>query len=174
MYILLLSQQLNCFTDDTIVVLSKQSRQPTFTAQLLTLKTKDYVVCQSLLGSTFTISLYFGAFVYTYPTSQTLSGNIQLTFPCTDVNNCDAAFLATSASFKLTFPDTNTIAEDAISVFKIDRYNRLECLTNPQISYTAATQEMLISVTTGQCEMQIHQNTNAIVRLFVYPDFVQG
>ncbi|CAL5984597.1 Conserved_hypothetical protein [Hexamita inflata] len=168
----LLSTQLNCFTDNTLVVLSKQSRQPTFTAQLLTLKTKDYVVCQSLLGSSFTISLYFGAFVYTYPSSQTLSGSISLAFPCTDVNHCDAAFLATSASFKLTFPDTNTIVEDAISVFKIDKYNRLNCLTNPMISYTAATNSLQIKATTGACEVQIRQNTNAVVKLLVYPDFV--
>ncbi|CAL6088685.1 Conserved_hypothetical protein [Hexamita inflata] len=172
MITILLSTQLNCFTDNTLVVLSKQSRQPTFTAQLLTLKTKDYVVCQSLLGSSFTISLYFGAFVYTYPSSQTLSGSISLTFPCTDVNYCDAAFLATSASFKLTFPDTNTIVEDAISVFKIDKYNRLNCLTNPMISYTAATNSFQIKATPGACEVQVRQNTNAVVKLLVYPDFV--
>ncbi|CAL6011379.1 Conserved_hypothetical protein [Hexamita inflata] len=169
---ILLSTQLNCFTDNTLVVLSKQSRKPTFTAQLLTLKTKDYVVCQSLLGSSFTISLYFGAFVYTYPTSQTLSGAISLTFPCTDVNHCDAAFSATSASFRLTFPDTNTIVEDAISVFKIDKYNRLECLSNPSISYTGVTSSFQIKATAGNCEMQIRQNTNAVVKLLVYPDFV--
>ncbi|CAL6095034.1 Conserved_hypothetical protein [Hexamita inflata] len=169
---ILLSTQLNCFTDNTLVVLSKQSRKPTFTAQLLTLKTKDYVVCQSLMGSSFTISLYFGAFVYTYPASQTLSGAISLTFPCTDVNHCDAAFLATSASFKLTFPDTNTIVEDAISVFKIDKYNRLECLSNPSISYTGATSSFQIKATAGNCEMQIIQNMNAVVKLLVYPDFV--
>ncbi|CAL6028525.1 Hypothetical_protein [Hexamita inflata] len=56
--------------------------------------------------------------------------------------------------------------------FKINKYNRLNCLTNSRISYTAATSSFQIKATAGACEMQIMQNTNAVVKLLVYPDFV--
>ncbi|CAL6084750.1 Conserved_hypothetical protein [Hexamita inflata] len=172
MNLLVLSIQLNCFDDNTLVVLSKQSRKPTFTAKLLTQETDDYKVCQALIGSPYTISLNLGSFTYTYSSSLTLTGDISLTFPCNDVNNCDDAFLASSASFKLVFTNTNTIVQDAVSVFKIDLYNRLNCIENQQISYSASTQEIQIIASIGSCKVQIRQDQSAIIKIIVNSDLI--
>ncbi|CAL6035546.1 Hypothetical_protein [Hexamita inflata] len=164
--------ELNCFTDTTLVVLSKQSRQPTFTATLLTDNSKDALVCNQLASSPLQISLDFDGFIYTYPTLTTLQKAVDLTFPCTDVNNCDAAFLATSVAFKIVFPDTSTVSTDVVSVFKIDKYNRLSCLSNQQISYTTASKLIQISADAGACKFQLISAQSATVKLFVYPDLV--
>ncbi|CAL6035490.1 Conserved_hypothetical protein [Hexamita inflata] len=172
MNLIIFSTQLNCFDDNTFVVLSKQSRKPTFTAKILTSETDDYKVCQTLIGSPYTISLDLGSFTYTYSTSLTLTGDISLTFPCNDVNNCDDAFLASSASFKLVFTNTNTIVQDAVSVFKIDLFNRLNCIENQQISYSASTQEIQIFASIGSCKAQIRQDQNAVVKIIVNSDLI--
>ncbi|CAL6075086.1 Conserved_hypothetical protein [Hexamita inflata] len=163
---------LNCFTDATSVVLSKQTRKPTFTATMLSDNSKDTLLCNQLIGQSYQISLDFGGFIYTYPTLNILSSSISLIFPCTDVNNCDAAFLATSVSFKLTFPDTNTIVEDAVSTFAIDKYNRLNCLYNQLISYNGNTKDIKITANAQNCQFQIQTSQMATLKLKVYPKFV--
>ncbi|CAL6001887.1 Conserved_hypothetical protein [Hexamita inflata] len=172
MNLIIFSTQLNCFDDNTQVVLSKQSRQPTFTAQILTTETDDYKICQKLIGSPYTISLDLGSFTFTYATSLTLTGSIQLMFPCNDVNNCNDAFLASSASFKLVFTNTNTIVQDTVSVFKIDLFNRLNCIENKQISYSAQTQEIQIIASIGSCKAQIRQDQSAVVKIIVNSDLI--
>ncbi|CAL6075136.1 Conserved_hypothetical protein [Hexamita inflata] len=167
-----LSLQLNCFTDSTSLVLSKQTRMPTFTATLLSDNSKDALLCNQLIGQSYQISLDFGGFAYTYPTLNVLASAVSLTFPCTDVNNCDAAFLATSVSFKLTFPDTNTIVEDAVSTFAIDKYNRLNCLYNQLISYNGNTKDIKITADAQNCQFQIQTSQMATLKLKVYPKFV--
>ncbi|CAL6067087.1 Conserved_hypothetical protein [Hexamita inflata] len=167
-----LSLTLNCFTDESYVVLSKQTRMPTFTATLLSDNSKDALLCNQLVGQSYQISLDFGGFAYTYPTLNVLTSAVSLTFPCADVNNCDAAFLATSVSFKLTFPDTNTIVEDAVSTFAIDKYNRLNCLYNQLISYNGNTKDIKITADAQNCQFQIQTSQMATLKLKVYPKFV--
>ncbi|CAL6109049.1 Conserved_hypothetical protein [Hexamita inflata] len=169
---IVISLALNCFTDATYVVLSKQTRMPTFTATLLSDNSKDALLCNQLIGQSYQISLDFGGFAYTYPTLNVLTSAVSLTFPCTDVNNCDAAFLATSVSFKLTFPDTNTIVEDAVSTFAIDKYNRLNCLYNQLISYNGNTKDIKITANAQNCQFQIQTSQMATLKLKVYPKFV--
>ncbi|CAL6036704.1 Conserved_hypothetical protein [Hexamita inflata] len=165
--------QLNCFTDNTTVVLSKQYKSALFTAQLLMDDTKSFEVCQSMFGHSYNIQLIFGSYVYEYPSSLVMSGNLSLTFPCTDtLNNCDVAFAATQVSFRIVFPETNILVEDAISVFKIDLYNRLDCLQDTKIIYDQAKQEMQIGAITGNCMVQIRQSTDAIIKILVCPDLV--
>ncbi|CAL6107805.1 Conserved_hypothetical protein [Hexamita inflata] len=163
---------LNCFTDSTSVILSKQTRMPTFTATLLSDNSKDAIVCNQFVGQSYQISLDFGGFIITYPTQNLLESSISLTFPCTDVNNCDAAFLATSVSFKLTFPDTNTIVEDAVSTYAIDKYNRLNCIYNQLISYDKDTKDIKITANAQNCQFQIQPNLMATLKLTVYPRFI--
>ncbi|CAL5993128.1 Conserved_hypothetical protein [Hexamita inflata] len=163
---------LNCFTDSTSVILSKQTRMPTFTATLLSDNSKDAIVCNQFVGQSYQISLDFGGFIITYPTQNLLESFISLTFPCTDVNSCDAAFLATSVSFKLIFPDTNTIVEDAVSTFAIDKYNRLNCIYNQLISYDKDTKDIKITANAQNCLFQIQPNLMATLKLTVYPRFI--
>ncbi|CAL6049802.1 Conserved_hypothetical protein [Hexamita inflata] len=161
-----LTLQLNCFTDNTSVVLSKQQKSAYFTAQLLMDETKTFEVCKSMFGQYYNIQLIFGSFVYDYPSSLVMSGNLSLTFPCTDtLNNCEVAFLATQVSFKINFPETNILLEDAVSTFKVDLYNRLDCLSDTKIIYDNAKREMLIGAVTGNCKVQIRQNTDAIIKI---------
>ncbi|CAL5979004.1 Conserved_hypothetical protein [Hexamita inflata] len=165
--------QLNCFTDNTTVVLSKQYKSAIFAAQLLIDDTKSFEVCQSMFGHSYNIQLIFGSYVYDYPSSLVMSGNLSLTFPCTDtLNNCDVAFAATQVSFRIVFPETNILVEDAVSTFKIDLYNRLDCLQDTKIIYDQAKQEMQIGAITGNCKVQIRQSTDAIIKILVYPDLV--
>ncbi|CAL6058053.1 Conserved_hypothetical protein [Hexamita inflata] len=159
--LVILTLQLNCFTDNTTIVLQKQQRSAVFTAQLLMDETKTFEVCKSMFGQYYNIQLIFGSFVYEYPSSLVMSGNLSLTFPCIDtINNCEAAFLARQVSFKIVFPETNVLLEDAVSTFKIDLYNRLDCLSDTKIIYDNAKREMQISAIAGNCKVQIKQRGN--------------
>ncbi|CAL6049583.1 Conserved_hypothetical protein [Hexamita inflata] len=169
--IVLFSQQLNCFTDSTEVVLSKQSRTPTFTAVMLDDDSTEAKLCEDLLKQSFVIQLDFEGFIYTYPVQLQLSPSMTITFPCSDIF-CNAAFTATSASFIITFPDTNTILQDQISVFKIALYNRFECVSGTFLTYDAGpAQQFHVESEYGACKIPFKQNDFATVSVFVYPNF---
>ncbi|CAL6111692.1 Hypothetical_protein [Hexamita inflata] len=164
--------QLNCFTDNTTIILSKQSNNPTFIATMISDNSQESKLCQLLVSSSFIITLDFSGYVYTYPTQMKLKSLLNLEFPCADyVNHCISAFLATSVQFTLTFPETNTIVQDVVSTFKIGKYNRLECLKDGQVQYDQTMNSFTITATPGNCQLQYQQSQKATVSLFVYPDF---
>ncbi|CAL6052820.1 Conserved_hypothetical protein [Hexamita inflata] len=161
---------LNCFEDNTTVVLSQQSHNPIFIATMINDSSTESVICKSLLFAFFTISLDFQGFQYTYPTKQKLTRQIELQFICEDsVTNCAAAFTASSVQFDLTFVETNTVVHDVVSKFMIQKYNRLQCLIDSYISYDSNS--FVIGATPTNCELQYQQNQMAVVSLFVYPDY---
>ncbi|CAL5971950.1 Conserved_hypothetical protein [Hexamita inflata] len=172
MQLILQTFQLNCFTSNTTVILSKQTKQATFTAQPLTDGSKDNLVCNQLAGSLYTAKIYFGANTYVLPTQLTLTMTAALTivFPCAD-GSCTTAFSATSASFEFFFSDTNEYVQDAISVFTIDSYNRLSCLKNQLISYDIDAKVILIQGSPQQCSVPLDQTQDLILNIVAYPDF---
>ncbi|CAL6032636.1 Conserved_hypothetical protein [Hexamita inflata] len=163
--------QLNCFTDNTTIILSKQSNNPTFIAVMISDNTQESKLCQVLVSSYFIMTLDFSGFIYTYPSQIKLKSLLNLEFPCFDnINHCNQAFAATSVQFTLTFPETNTIVQDVVSTFKIGKYDRLECLQDGQIQFDQQQNSFLITATVGNCQLQYQQNQKATVSLFVYPD----
>ncbi|CAL6094851.1 Conserved_hypothetical protein [Hexamita inflata] len=158
--------------DNTSVVLSKQSKNPTFTATMINDSSKDSIICNNLFSQTYIFSLDFQGFIYTYPTHQHLSKHLDIEFMCEDtINNCAAAFQATSVQFSLVFPETNTLVQDVVSTFKIGKYDRLECLLNSYVQYNSNDNSFIIATTPGNCVLQYQQNKMATASLFVYPDY---
>ncbi|CAL5995170.1 Conserved_hypothetical protein [Hexamita inflata] len=172
MQFLTLSLALNCFTSNTTVILSKQTKSATFTAYPLLDGSRDNLVCAQLSGLLYTAKIIFGSNTYTYPTQLTFTSTSKLSivFPCSD-GTCTTAFSATSASFEFFFADTNEYMLDAISVFTIDSYNRLNCVANSLIDYDPATQIIQIQGTPLQCQMPIDQTKSMILNIVAYPDF---
>ncbi|CAL5972126.1 Conserved_hypothetical protein [Hexamita inflata] len=169
------SKQLNCFTQNSSVMLSIQTRIATLNLQPLNDNSKDMLLCNQLEGSVYDIKITTGNFTYSYSKQLTfsLTSNIQVDFPCTDsILQCKDAFLATSATFQMFFPDTHTYVEDSISDLKIDKYNRLNCITNPYISVVHELYQVKVYGTDAGCIIPLDQTKNAIVTLKAYPDFV--
>ncbi|CAL5981423.1 Hypothetical_protein [Hexamita inflata] len=61
---------------------------------------------------------------------------------------------------------------EAVSTFKVDLYNRLDCLSDTTIIYDSEKHEMQISAVTGNFKVQIRQNTSAKIKIMVYPDLI--
>ncbi|CAL5992221.1 Conserved_hypothetical protein [Hexamita inflata] len=166
---------INCFTSNSSVILSKQTKQATFVVQVLTDETQDMMLCQQLDGSVYTAKVVLGAYTFVYPTQLTYSAksNLTIIFPCTDnIHYCADAFLATAASFQLFFPSANAYVEDSVSEMKIDSYNRLSCITSPLISVDQNLNQIKVFGTDKGCVAPIDQTKNAILTLNAAPDFV--
>ncbi|CAL6063087.1 Hypothetical_protein [Hexamita inflata] len=110
--------------------------------------------------------------LYTHIQQQQLTKHINIEFVCEDtINNCAAAFQATSVQFSLVFPETNTLVQDVVSTFKIGKYDRLECLLDSYVQYNSNDNSFIIATTPGNCVLQYQQNKMATASLFVYPDY---
>ncbi|CAL6049291.1 Conserved_hypothetical protein [Hexamita inflata] len=158
---------LTCFTSNSSIILERQTNIAQLYLFPLT-SGSEFALCQQLIDQQFLPSICFDAFCITgdHVTFQknTLSVNIQC------LSNCNQAFSASSASFSFSFPDTKTIISDAISNFKIENYNRLECVVNPVISYDIQTYSFEVEGTAQQCEMRF-SGGQAVVVIEAYPDF---
>ncbi|CAL6025181.1 Conserved_hypothetical protein [Hexamita inflata] len=173
MNIIYVTLQLNCFTSNSSVVLSAQTIHAIFTAQVLRDNSEDMRICQQLDDSVYSAKLIFGNHVYEYPTQLTYSSlsDISIDFPCNEVDNCDDAFLATTAQFQLSFSSSNTFVEDSVSNLQIQRYSRLSCITQPYISANQVSNIIEIFGKDSGCMLPFDQTKQATVTLVTYPDF---
>ncbi|CAL5992237.1 Conserved_hypothetical protein [Hexamita inflata] len=169
------SFQLNCFTQNSSILLSFQTRKAKLNLQQLNDNSKDMLLCKQLEGSTYNIQITTGTFTYTYSKQLTYSSSsdIEVEFSCIDtISKCDDAFAATSATFQMFFPDTHTYVEDSISDLKIDKYNRLDCIINPYISVVHEQYLVKVYGTDTGCVIPLDQTKYALLTLKAHPDFV--
>ncbi|CAL6025180.1 Conserved_hypothetical protein [Hexamita inflata] len=173
MNIICVTLQLNCFTSNSSVVLSAQTRHAIFTAQVLRDNSEDMRICQQLDDSVYSAKLIFGNHVYEYPTQLTYSSqkDLQINFPCLDANNCNEAFLAMTVEFQLSFSSSNTLVEDSVSDMKIDRYNRIDCIVQPLISADKDSSNIKILGVDNGCHVPFDQTKSATLTLIAHPDF---
>ncbi|CAL6009567.1 Conserved_hypothetical protein [Hexamita inflata] len=172
MNIIHITLQLNCFTSNTSVELSAQTKHAIFTAQVLEDDSQDTRICQQLEASVYTAKLIFENYTYEYPKQLTYSSlsNLQIDFPCLEVNNCTIAFDATTVQFQLSFASSNTLIEDSVSNFQIQKYSRLSCIGS-YISADSESQSIEIFGEDNGCMVLFDQTKHATITLVAHPDF---
>ncbi|CAL5991039.1 Conserved_hypothetical protein [Hexamita inflata] len=167
--------QLNCFTANSSLLLSAQTRTATFTAQVLKDGSQENLLCQQLDNSVYNAKIMLGSYTYSQNSlTYSSTGDLQIIFTCSQAGQagCSAAFQATSASFQFLFPSSNKIVEDSIPDLKIDTYNRFNCITNQYISADNTQWTIQVLGTNSGCKVPIDQSKTALVTLTGYPDFV--
>ncbi|CAL6009291.1 Conserved_hypothetical protein [Hexamita inflata] len=175
MFNIILSQQLNCFSSKVSVLLSAQTRTATFTAQVLRDGSQENLICQQLDSSVYNAKIIIGAHTYTQNAlTFSASSDLQIVFTCSQAGptGCSAAFSATSASFQLLFPSSNTLVEDSVPDLKIDSYNRFNCITNQYLSADDTQWTIQVIGTDSGCKIPIDQTKQALITLTGYPDFL--
>ncbi|CAL6005806.1 Conserved_hypothetical protein [Hexamita inflata] len=175
MFNIILSLQLNCFTANVSLLLSAQTRTATFTAQVLKDGSQENLICQQLDSSVYNAKIILGAHTYSQNTLKfSASSDLQIVFTCSQAGptGCSAAFSATSASFQLLFPSSNTLIEDSIPDMKIDSYNRINCITKQYLSADDTQWTIQVVGKDTGCKIPIDQTKNALITLTGYPDFI--
>ncbi|CAL6005892.1 Conserved_hypothetical protein [Hexamita inflata] len=173
MQLLRIVLNINCFTSNSSIVLSAQTKQATFTVQVLRDNSQDMNICKQLDSSAYNVQVILGNYIYKYPTQLVYSSNndLEIVFPCLTIDDCNDAFQASTASFQLLFPSSNTEIADSVSNFNIERYNRQSCIIAPYISANLETSEIEIFGSDNGCNVPFEQTKQAIITLTAYPDF---
>ncbi|CAL5978230.1 Conserved_hypothetical protein [Hexamita inflata] len=173
MIIISIAQQINCFTSNTSVELSAQTRYATFTAQVLKDNSQDMHICQQLDASLYSAKLIFENYTYEFPEQLIYSSlsNLKIDFPCLEIYNCNDAFDAITVQFQLSFPSSNTLVEDSVSNFQIQKYSRLSCIKSPYISVDSDSQSIEIYGEDNGCMILFDQTKQATISLVAHPDF---
>ncbi|CAL6075975.1 Conserved_hypothetical protein [Hexamita inflata] len=169
------SLQLNCFTSNTSLLLSAQTRTATFTAQVLKDESQENQLCKLLDNSMFNAKIIVGSYTYTQNLlTFSASKSLLIVFTCSQagLTGCSTAFQATTASFQFLFPSSNVMVEDSISDLKIDTYNRINCITNQYISADNIQWTIQVLASNSGCKVPIDQSQSALITLIGYPDFV--
>ncbi|CAL6049280.1 Conserved_hypothetical protein [Hexamita inflata] len=164
-----ISVQLTCFTSNSTLILERQTNIAQLTLFPLASTASTYQICQQLNNQKYIPKICFGTFCITGSTQQfVFNQNLNLNIQC--LSNCQNAFAASSSNFEFTFEDTKTTVSEAISVFKIENYNRLECVHNLQISYSVNLGTFKIITTQQQCDIKFIGGI-AKIAIFANPDF---